>query len=63
MTGLLPHNHGVLWVTHTVDDDQGRLREDNMHWLNYLRMKAIILDISGSGILKNPVKLKGTDGR
>jgi len=36
MTGLLPHNHGVLWVTHTVDDDQGRLREDNMHWAQLL---------------------------
>ncbi len=26
MTGLLPHNHGVLEVTHCVDDDQCSLR-------------------------------------
>ena len=37
MTGLLPHNHGVLWVTHTVDRDQGMLREDKPHWAQYLR--------------------------
>jgi arylsulfatase A-like enzyme len=27
MTGLLPHNHGVLQVEHTVDDDQCELRD------------------------------------
>ena len=32
MTGLLPHNHGVLYVTHTVDDDQGNLRTEYPHW-------------------------------
>jgi arylsulfatase A-like enzyme len=32
MTGLLPHNHGVLQVTHTTDDDQARLRTDRPHW-------------------------------
>lgn len=32
MTGLLPHNHGVLAVTHTVDKDQARLRNDKPHW-------------------------------
>ena len=32
MTGLLPHNHGVLAVTHTVDDDQSCLREGLPHW-------------------------------
>jgi arylsulfatase A-like enzyme len=26
MTGMLPHNHGVLWVTHNVDPDQGAIR-------------------------------------
>ena len=40
MTGLLPHNHGVLWVTHNVDDDQGRLRENNMHWAQLLANKG-----------------------
>jgi choline-sulfatase len=36
MTGLLPHNHGVLWVTHTVDADQGLLRTDKPHWAQRL---------------------------
>ena len=36
MTGLLPHNHGVLWVTHCVDKDQGLLREDKPHWAQRL---------------------------
>jgi len=36
MTGLLPHNHGMLWVRHNVDDDQGCLREDKPHWAQRL---------------------------
>ena len=36
MTGLLPHNHGVLVVTHTVDDDQSCLRTDRPHWAQQL---------------------------
>lgn len=36
MTGQLPHNHGVLWVTHTMDKDQGVLREDRIHWAQRL---------------------------
>lgn len=32
MTGLLPHNHGVLYVTHTVDRDQAVLRTEHPHW-------------------------------
>ena len=36
MTGLLPHNHGVLMVTHTVDDDQLCLRTDKAHWAQQL---------------------------
>ncbi len=36
MTGLLPHNHGVLWVTHLVDEDQGLLRTDKPHWAQRL---------------------------
>lgn len=35
MTGLLPHNHGVLHVEHTVDDDQDLLRETD-HWAQLL---------------------------
>jgi len=36
MTGLLPHNHGVLTVTHTVDEDQSVLRKDAPHWAQRL---------------------------
>jgi len=36
MTGLLPHNHGVLTVTHCVDADQSCLRVENPHWAQRL---------------------------
>lgn len=36
MTGRLPHAHGVLTVTHTVDDDQCCLRTDLPHWAQHL---------------------------
>ena len=36
MTGLLPHSHGVLEVTHTVDDDQSCLRTGFPHWAQRL---------------------------
>ncbi len=36
MTGLLPHNHGVLEVTHCVDDDQCCLRTQFPHWAQKL---------------------------
>ncbi len=36
MTGLLPHNHGVLEVTHCVDKDQCNLRLDKPHWAQKL---------------------------
>ncbi|MBT3344741.1 MAG: sulfatase-like hydrolase/transferase [Gemmatimonadetes bacterium] len=36
MTGRLPHAHGVLTVTHTVDDDQCSLRTDLPHWAQHL---------------------------
>ena len=32
MTGLLPHSHGVITVTHCVSDDQSCLRLDKPHW-------------------------------
>ncbi len=40
MTGLLPHNHGVLQVEHCVDDDQSVLRTGHRHWAQ---------NLSGSG--------------
>lgn len=36
MTGLLPHNHGVQWVTQNVDEDLGLLRVDKRHWAQQL---------------------------
>ena len=36
MTGLLPHNHGVLQVEHCVDDDQSVLRSQYAHWAQNL---------------------------
>ncbi|MFW5858250.1 MAG: sulfatase-like hydrolase/transferase, partial [Planctomycetota bacterium] len=36
MTGLQPHNHGVLTVTHTVDDDQSCLRTEHPHFAQRL---------------------------
>ena len=37
MTGLLPHNHGVLQVEHCADDDQCVLRTQYPHWAQRLR--------------------------
>lgn len=36
LTGLLPHNHGVLQVEHCVDDDQCCLRTEHPHWAQRL---------------------------
>jgi arylsulfatase A-like enzyme len=36
MTGLLPHNHGVLEVEHGKDDDQCVLREEKPHFAQRL---------------------------
>ncbi len=36
MTGLLPHNHGVLQVEHCTDDDQSVLRTQHPHWAQRL---------------------------
>ena len=32
MTGLLPHSHGVVTVTHLTDNDQCNLRTEYPHW-------------------------------
>ena len=37
MTGLHVHNHGVLRVTHTTDDDQSCLRTQHPHWAQHLQ--------------------------
>ncbi len=36
MTGLLPHNHGVITVTHVVDKDQSQLRTEYPHFAQHL---------------------------
>jgi len=36
MTGLLPHNHGVLQVEHCADEDQCVLRTEHPHWAQRL---------------------------
>lgn len=36
MTGLLPHNHNVWTVTHTVREDRANLRPSR-HWAQYLQ--------------------------
>ena len=36
MTGLLPHNHGVLEVEHGRDNDQCQLRKGKPHWAQHL---------------------------
>ena len=36
MTGLLPHNHGVLQVEHCTDEDQSVLRTEHPHWAQRL---------------------------
>src|SRR5690606_221180 len=36
MTGLLPHNLGVLEVIHNVDSDQSVLRPEHPHWAQRL---------------------------
>jgi len=36
LTGLLPHNHGVLQVEHCTDDDQSVLRRVHPHWAQRL---------------------------
>lgn len=40
MTGLLPHNHGVLEVEHGRDPDQCVLRTDKPHWAQRLQSKG-----------------------
>ena len=37
MTGLLPHNHGVIENPHTLDPDQSVIRSDRPHWAQRLR--------------------------
>ena len=46
MTGLLPHNHGVLEVEHGRDEDQVVLR-DKPHWAQLLRAQGYVTGYYG----------------
>src|SRR5690554_6548051 len=58
MTGLLPHNHGVLQVTHTVDDDQCNLREHFPHWAESLVEKGYTTGYFGKWHIERSNDLK-----
>lgn len=58
MTGLLPHNHGVFTVTHTVDPDQCRLREDKPHWAQRLRDAGYLTGYFGKWHIERGCKLE-----
>ena len=61
MTGLLPHNHGVLFVEHTVDADQARLRTPYLHWADQLTAagyKHRLLRQMACGTLQQPRPLR-----
>jgi arylsulfatase A-like enzyme len=47
MTGLLPHNHGVLQVEHGVDQDQAVLREHCPHWAQHLQQAGVTTALFG----------------
>ncbi len=47
MTGLLPHNHGVLHVTHCVDADQSKLRLEHPHWAQKLQQAGYVTGYFG----------------
>ncbi|MBS6643121.1 MAG: sulfatase-like hydrolase/transferase [Clostridiaceae bacterium] len=53
MTGLLPHNHGVLWVTHNMDEDQGCLREEHPHFAQILRNEGYTTGYFGKWHVEN----------
>lgn len=47
MTGRLPHSHGVLTVTHCVDEDQACLREDLPHFAQQLEQAGYVTSLWG----------------
>jgi arylsulfatase A-like enzyme len=47
MTGLLPHNHGVIQVEHGVDQDQAVLREQCPHWAQLLQQAGMTTALFG----------------
>ena len=58
MTGLLPHNHGVLTVTHTVDSDQSCLRTEHPHWAQRLEIAGYKTGYFGKWHVERSSKLE-----
>lgn len=63
MTGLQPHNHGVLQVEHASDEDQDTLRRDKPHWAQLLRRAGYRTGYFGKWHIepKNDLKAFGWD--
>jgi arylsulfatase A-like enzyme len=58
MTGLLPHNHGVLEVIHGVDDDQCNIRPEKPHWAQVLSKAGYSTGYFGKWHVERHLKLK-----
>jgi len=58
MTGLLPHNHGVLQVIHTTDDDQNVLRTDKPHWAQRLQQAGYLTGYFGKWHVERSERLE-----
>jgi len=58
MTGLLPHNHGVLCVIHNVDADQACLRADKPHWAQRLTEAGYLTGYFGKWHVERSLDLK-----
>jgi len=57
MTGMLPHNHGVLQVEHCVDNDQSVLRDKYIHWADRLVKNNFITAYFGKWHIERTNKL------
>jgi len=58
MTGLLPHNHGVLTVTHCVDEDQSVLRTEHPHFAQRLQQAGYHTGLFGKWHVERTNKLE-----
>ncbi len=58
MTGLLPHNHGVLEVEHGRDDDQCVLRTEHPHWAQRLSEASYVTGYFGKWHIERTQRLE-----
>lgn len=58
MTGLLPHNHGVLEVEHCVDSDQCALRADKPHFAQRLAAAGYVTGYFGKWHIERTERLE-----